>query len=298
MVLLIAVALLAGGARAPAAERVAAPEGFKEQLRREQKHFVECLAAVYSPEWWVSYNGSLYFQPRDEAQAVQLEAMKTARAAYVTLTNRETRHELAARLVAASGVGETWQAKLLLPYSATNHNLTPTLTRPVRVVPAYRVAQSFPNGDALIEDGESTLFVMNFGRGAGDASGTNALLLREGTKTYAAGGSFKTVEAFENVALSPEEKAVLNRVAAACRKEAASLVQPAAGAAESEEFQALKARATDNNPYMEYLLAKAYLEGKGTENDEKLGMDWMRRAAKNGSGDAAAYLERLGKKEP
>jgi len=216
----------------------------------------------------------------------------------VALTNRETRHALAAKLIAGSGVGEAWEKKLLLPFSPTNQNLTPTLARAVRVVPTYKVEQSFPNGDALIEDGQSTMFVMNFGRGAADASGTNGLLIREGVKTYASGSVFKTVSAFENVALSREETAVLSRVAAACQKEAASLGRQIADSTGGEEFEACKARATDSNPYMQYLLAKAYLEGKGTEKDEKLGLEWMRRAAKNGSGDAATYLEPLRGKGP
>jgi TPR repeat protein len=139
---------------------------------------------------------------------------------------------------------------------------------------------------------------MDFGRGADDASGTNALLIKEGTKTYADGGRFKTVEAFANVALNAEEKAVLNQVVAACQKRAAALAQEVATPKEREEFEACRARATDSNPYMEYLLAKCYLEGKGTDKDEKLGMEWMNRAAKSGSGDATAYLERVGRKAP
>ena len=46
------------------------------------------------------------------------------------------------RLIAASGIGESWQKKILLPFSATNQNLTPTLDRPVRVIPRYKVLQS------------------------------------------------------------------------------------------------------------------------------------------------------------
>ena len=109
---------------------------------------------------------------------------------------------------------------------------------------------------------------------------------------------FKTVTAFSDVALSPEETAVLNRVAAAFQKQAAALAQPTSSARDSEDFEACKARATDSNPYQEYLLAKAYWEGKGTAKDEKLGMDWMRRAARSGSGDATSYLEALTRKGP
>jgi TPR repeat protein len=262
----------------------------------EQKHFFECLSSAYSPAWWLSYNDSLYFQPRNEAQVKQLEAMKAARSRYLALTNQETRHELAAKLIAESGIDESWQRKLLLPLSATNQNLTPTLDTPVRVVSKYRLLQSLAGGDALIQDDASTYFVMNFGRGADDASGTNAVLIKEGVKTYSTGGVFKTVEAFANVALSKEETAVLNRVEAAFQKRAASLGQEIATSKARQEFEEYRARATDSSPYLEYLLAKCYLEGKGTEKDEKLGLEWMNKAAKNGSGDAKSYLETVGRK--
>ena len=44
---------------------------------------------------------------------------------------------------------------------------------------------------------------------------------------------------------------------------------------------------------MEYLLAKAFLEGTGTAKDEKLGLLWMNKAAHDGSGDASTYPRRL-----
>jgi len=278
--------------------RGSAPEELNPQMLSEQKHFMECLARIYSPAFWISYNDSLYFHLRNEAQAQQLEEMKAARARYVVLTNRETRYELTARSIAASGIKEAWQRKVLLPFSATNQNLTPTLDRPLMVVPSYKLLQPLAGGDALIQDGASTYFVMNYGRGVDDAGCTNALLIKEGVKTYAAGERFKTVDAFANVALSPEETAVLNRVAAAFQKQAAALGQEFAGFKARQEFEDCKARATDSNPYLEYLLAKDYLEGNGTEKDERLGLEWMNRAAKSGSGDATAYLETLGRKAP
>ena len=291
--LLLGLAMLA-----QAAGGASPPESLTEQMLSEQKHFVECLCFVYSPGWWLSYNDSLYFQSRNEAQARQLEAMKAARSRYLALTNAETRHELAARLIAQSGIGEAWQRKLLLPYWATNQTLTPTLDRPVRVVPKYTMLRSLPSGDALIQADASTYFVMNYGRGADDGSGTNALLIPEGVKSFSAGGGFKTVEAFTDVALSKEETAVLGRIVAACQKEAAALEQQISSSKYGQEFEDYKARASDSSPYMEYLLAKAYLEGKGTEKNEPLGMEWMNRAAKGGSGDASSYLEALGRKKP
>ena len=272
------------------------PSNLDEQMLSEQKHFVECLSCVYSPAWWLSYRESLYFQPRNEAQVKQLEAMKAARLRYVALTNQEARHELTARLIAASGVGQSWQQKILLPLSATNQTLTPTLDRSVRVIPRYSILQSLPSGDALIQDDSFIYFVMNFGRGADDASRTNALLIREGVKSYSAGGGFKTAEAFADVALSNEETAVLNRVVAAFQKEAAALGLKISTLNYRQEFEDYKARANDSSPYLEYMLAKAYLEGRGTEKNEQLGLEWMNRAAKSGSGDATSYLEALARK--
>ena len=295
---LIGPLLLCLGAPTESAGSGSSAEARSQQMFSEQRHFVECLAWVYSPALWISYNDALYFQARNEAQVRQLEAMRAARSKYVVLTNRETRHEIASKLIAASGVEESWQKRILLPLSDTNQNLTPTLDRPLHLIPKYKVLQSLAKGDALIQDDAGTYFVMNFGRGADDASGTNAVLIKEGVKTYSADGGFKTVDAFANVSLSAEEKAVLNRVAAAFQKEAAMLVQKVAVIKGKQEFEDCQARATDTNPYMQYLLARCYLEGKGTEKDEKLGLEWMNKAARNGSGDARSYLETLGRKAP
>jgi TPR repeat protein len=291
--LLLCLTLLAqsaGGASPP-------PNG-DEQMLSEQKNFVECLSRVYSPGWWFSYNNSLYFQPRNEVQAKQLEAMKAARSSYQALTNHEVRHALTARLIAESGISPTWQKQILLPFSATNQTLTPTLDRPLRVVPKFTILRSLASGDALIQDDASVYFVMSFGRGADDVAGTNALLIKEGVKSFSAGGGFKTIEAFEDVALSTEETAVLNRVMAACQKEAAALGQKISLSKYREEFEGYKARASDSSPFIEYQLARAYLEGRGTETNESLGLDWMNRAARNGSGDAKTYLEARGGKAP
>ncbi|MCX6925969.1 MAG: SEL1-like repeat protein [Verrucomicrobia bacterium] len=254
------------------------PEDLTPQMRSEQKHFLDCLAVVYSPAFWISYNDSLYFQARNEAQFRQLETMKAARSNYQVLTNRETRHALVAKLIAASGIGESRQKQILLPFSDTNLNLTPTLEKPLRVVPKYKVLTSPPQGDVLIQDDDSVYFVMNFGRGADD--------------------SLKKVDAFADVALSAEETAVLNRVVAAFQKRAASLTQEIAAPKAKQEFEDCRLRATDSNPYMQFKLARCYLDGKGTDKDEELGLVWMKKAAKNGSGDATAYLEKLGRKVP
>jgi hypothetical protein len=295
---LIGPMLLCLGAPTECAGMGSSPEELNERTLAEQKHFVECLAWVYNPALWISYNDALYFQPRNETQVRQLEAMKAARLKYVALTNRVTRHELAAKLIAASGIGGSWQKRILLPLSDTNPNLTPTLDRPVRVIPNYKVLRSLADGDALIQDGEATCFVMNFGRGADDGSGTNAVLIKEGVKSYSVDRGFKTVDACVNVSLSAEERAVLNRVADAFQREAARLGQNAGSLKATQDFEDCRARATDSNPYIEYLLAKCYLEGKGTDKDEKLGLEWMNKAARSGSGDARAYLEKMGNKTP
>ena len=255
----------------------------------EQKHFLECLAFVYRPVLWISYNGGLYFSPKTAAQDEQIAAMKEARSRYQVFTDREERHQLAAQALAESGLDDSWQKKLLLPYSTTNQNLTPTLDRPLRILPKFKRLEALAAGDALIEDEAGQVyFVMDFGRGANDATGTNALLIKEGMKTYTTpAGAYKLVEAFTSASLSPEETAILKRAAAAFHKKAAALNSRLK---DTREFEDLRLRATDTNPYMQYLLAKSYLEGNGTIKSEQLGLEWMKRAAKNGSGDASAWL--------
>ena len=139
MLVLVGCLLLWAGRWAQSAGGASPRDSLDLQMLSEQEHFMECLSCVYSPAWWLSYNGSLYFQPRNEAQAKQLESMKAARSGYLALTNQVLRHELTARLMAESGISEAWQRKILLPLSATNQTLTPTLNRPVRVVPRFTV---------------------------------------------------------------------------------------------------------------------------------------------------------------
>jgi TPR repeat protein len=271
-----------------------------EQMLREEKHFIEALGYVYNPALWISYRDGLYFAVKSDAQAQQLETLKTALANYVALTNRQARHDLAAKVIAESGIDAAWQRKILLPYSETNQNLTPTLDKPVQVVPDYKLLRSLADGDALIEAQEVPCLVMNFSGGTNVPPGSEAWLIKEGEKAYAtAPGEYQRVEAFTDVRLRKEETAVLNRVATACRKKAAALATELRGVgAASQEFENSLRRATDNNPFLQYQVAKAYLEGKGTRKDETLGMQWMNKAAKNGSGDARSYLDSLGRKTP
>jgi TPR repeat protein len=187
--------------------------------------------------------------------------------------------------------------------------LTPTRELTIRYLPKYRVAQTFPGGDVLLVDGDDLCFVMGFGRAPDDAAHTNAVLVREGTKSFKTpAGEYLQTEAFTNAGLSRDEIAVLRKAVAGFMAEAASLKltnavlsrasgNPAAPSQEppvsaaADEFLAHKMRARDDSPYIQFLLAKDYLQGIGTAKDEKLGLEWMQRAAANGSGDAKAYLQ-------
>jgi TPR repeat protein len=270
------------------------PEAADAQKLVEQKHFLACLAYLYTPAFWISYNGAPFFAPTKPVQYQQLEDMKAARSRYVALTDPAARHELAAKVLSGSGIAENWQSKLLLPLSATNQNLTPTLNKPVRSVGTYKLLQTLGNGDALLQEEERVYFVMNF-ETAGLAAGqfaTNAMLVREGTRTYTTiSGQKNTVEAFSSAALNREETAILNRASGAFQKASAALSQQVTGLRARQEFEDSKLRATDTNPHLEFVLGKAYLEGVGTDKNEKLGWEWLQRAADNGSGEAHEYLK-------
>jgi TPR repeat protein len=158
---------------------------------------------------------------------------------------------------------------------------------------------------------------MGFGRVASDLSGTNAWLIQEGRKDFAVAppivsrtnilnaadlpaGRFTSYRAFSSVALNSEEQNILALVSAAFQKEAqplaAALKQVAATEKVREEFESYLSMATDNNPSIQCLVAKCYLEGRGTPKDEQRGLEWMRKAAANGSGEAQDYLENLARK--
>jgi hypothetical protein len=311
----------------------AAP-GLDRQMLAEQKNFLECLVYVYDPGLWISYEDRLYFMPRNDFQREQIAAMKAAREQYAAFTNRETRHQFVAKVLAESGLDADWQKKLLAPYSTTNLALTPVLDRRGRFVERYSVLKTLPRGDVLIKAGDSIYSVMGFGRGVSDAYRTNGVLVQEGSIAYRTeSNGVGWIEAFTDAALTAAETAALDQAAAAFQKKAAALGQAMAASqrkvdavnqtvaasqrkpdavnkapAESrrkapalsqpstetnakQDFENLKARARETSPFMEYLLAKAYLEGKGTAKDEKLGLLWMNKAAHDGSGDADTYLE-------
>jgi TPR repeat protein len=307
------------GLAGDAVARAGAAAGLEGQMLAEQKQFLECMVYVYNPGLWISYDNWLYFRPRNDSQRKQIEAMKAARERFVAFTNRETRHQFVAKVLAESGLDADWQKKLLLPYSAANPSLTPVLGRPVQIVERYSILKALPTGDVLIQAGDSIFSVMGFGRGANDAYLTNAVLVEEGRMTYRTERKgLEWVEAFTDAALTAAETAALDQAVAAFQRKAAELGQAMAAAqkkadainqalAESrrkapaltgetkarQDFADLQARAKETSPFMEYLLAKAYLEGKGTAKDEKLGLLWMNKAARDGSGDADSYLEGL-----
>ena len=175
--------LLSLGAVAQSASS-SAPAEVQGRLLVEQKHFVDSLITVYNPGLWISYDDGLYFLPKTDDQVREIDALKAARSRYVTLTNRLARHDILAAVMADSGIAARWRKKLLLPYSEANQNLTPTLERDVRLVSRYKVIQNLGGGDALLQvNHDAPCFVMQFGRGAGDLSGTNAWLIKEGTKS-------------------------------------------------------------------------------------------------------------------
>jgi TPR repeat protein len=290
-----ALAVVISSAQSSSTEPPTQPRS--ERLILEEKHFIECLAYVYSPALWINYKGSLYFAPKDENQFRQIEALKAARSKYIALTNREARHELASTALASSGLDEHWQKKLLLPYSDSNPNLTPTLNRPFRVLKAYKVLQSLEEGDVLIQDGQEILLLMGSGGHGVTETNTALPLVKEGERSFAASSNeFQRVEAFSRADLGKEEVAVLNRAVAAFQAKDLALAQELANFKAKQEFEDSKARATDNNPYLQYVVARSYLEGKGVQKDDRLGLEWMTRAANNGSGDAKTYLEKVGQK--
>lgn len=262
-------------------------------LRLEQRHFLDSLAFVYDPSLWVSYQDSLLFAPKTDAQERRLDTLRAERSRYRAFQDPRAWHDLAAKVLANSGLSPAWRQKLLNAYSPTNPVLTPVLRKPLRIVSRYELEAEPKDGDAVLRADGQRLFVLNFGRGTQDAFHTNAFLIKEGTKSFMSDkGDLERLEAFSNAALTGEEQKILRAASAAFRNAAAALGEAPATPQQRQEFELLVARATDESPSRQYEVAKAYLEGIGTEKDESTGMQWMRKAAANGSGEAQAFLEK------
>ncbi len=306
-------------------------------LIEEQKHFLNCLAYVYSPALWISYDNNVYFGLKTEEQATNVQNMVAQRNNYVAFTNRLARYQLAARVLAQSGLDESWQKKLLLPHSETNYNLTPTLGRDPVLVSPYLVldlsgegvlnTNVFNKDEALVRvpvgTNVLTFLATQWGHAPPDILGTNLWVVEkeketERTRRYATAMGFQTVPVLACVNLNKEEQAALSRASAAFEKAAQSLTIPApqervpepvpAVARDTarpavvrdtarEIFNSYLASANDSLPSMQFLVGKCYYEGQGTPKNEKLGLEWLNKAAKNGSGEALDYLDNLAQKK-
>jgi TPR repeat protein len=63
---------------------------------------------------------------------------------------------------------------------------------------------------------------------------------------------------------------------------------------EEKQFDYFKKRAEEGSDHAQYELGVRYLAGKGVAADEKLGKEWLTKAAKNGNTPAAKKLAELG----
>ena len=61
-----------------------------------------------------------------------------------------------------------------------------------------------------------------------------------------------------------------------------------------KQFEFYKRRAEEGSDDAQYQLGTRYLTGKGTAPDEKLGREWLAKAAKQGHAQAAKKLAELG----
>lgn len=61
-----------------------------------------------------------------------------------------------------------------------------------------------------------------------------------------------------------------------------------------KQFDFYKRRADEGSDHAQYELGLRYLEGKGTKADEKLGREWLAKAAKQGHTQATKKLAELG----
>ena len=187
----------------------------------EERDWLARMSKFFTPEFWVSYNGTLYFEPKGNEKFQWVKEARSARKRYTILTNSFATptcgglYDLVAKGIADSGVEERWQKMVLVPRSSPvrTNSIFPKLNKTLSTIGEFKLLQSFENGDALIKDAESTFYVYGLGRAVDDKIYLNAELVKEELKTYTtvAGGT-KTVEAYTSVSLNRKEKEMLSKI--------------------------------------------------------------------------------------
>lgn len=95
--------------------------------------------------------------------------------------------------------------------------------------------------------------------------------------------------------VQPQYRAAVPAAAATVSRPA----DPAKAAAEKarneeKQLEFFKRRAEEGSDHAQFELGMRYLNGKGVAPDEKLGREWLARAAKNGNTQASKKLAELG----
>jgi hypothetical protein len=193
------------------------------QLLREQQNYIAWTARLLSPDFWISYRGSLSSQATDDESHSLVIQFNLERSQYKALTNAMLRRELAlSLLLQVEGAN-----KLVAPKDSTN--LFPRLYKPFLSLSKFTLVQSLTNGDAIIQDtaeDPNTYYVYGMGRAVDGKMYEDAHLAYEDLKTYqTAMGVSKTVEAYTNVGLNEKEKALLLRAQGAFKARSRALTR-------------------------------------------------------------------------
>ena len=135
---------------------------------------------------------------------------------------------------------------------------------------------------------QATYFVMNFGRGADDASGTNALLDQRRSEILLGRAEGSRPLRLSRMSRSAKRRqAVLNRVAAAFQKAGR---RPGPGDRHPEGHGRNLKTARPGQPTATLTWNTCWprliWKGEARRKTRRLGLEWMNKAAKSGSGDA------------
>jgi hypothetical protein len=245
----------------------------------EERGWLANNMQVFSPNFWIRYGEKLYFQPKTDALHTYLEKVQASKKRYTILTNRLERYQIIENVIINSGLSNEQQHLLLEPI--TKGALFPAWHGGYYSIAKYKVLQSLEGGDALIQDGDDRIYyVYNHGRVEDDAYYRDACLVKEGLKTYTTAiGGTKTVQAYTDVSLLKSDEGMLLRVAYAFQRRINQVDSILAAIKDRKQFRQYQQKADSGEAVYQYLLGKAYMEGKGTETNRQLGIEWLERSA-------------------
>lgn len=194
---------------------LASDERRDELMQKEETLYLQARAALLHPDYWISYKGVLYMEPKTAKHIKFAMELRESFKGYSVLTNAYEKYKILTNAMTRGGILKSEQEAVLLHPDEIAGELSVPRLGDVTIYSAteFKLTQSLENGDALIDVGGETLYVYGFGRAADGGLYGETQFADEGLKAYTSVlGARKTVKAVSILHFTTSEKDLLERV--------------------------------------------------------------------------------------